>query len=55
MAQAGYMGLAAAMSVPMGAKVPILSPNDHATRPRGYRRVSEKDRFSKIFGCRNTT
>ena len=25
----GYIGLAATMCVPMGAQVPLLSPNDH--------------------------
>ena len=43
----GYIGLAATTWVPMGAQVPVLSPNDHPNQSWGQRKVVMKKRISK--------
>ena len=45
----GYIGLAASTWVPMGAQVPILSPNDHPNPSHGQRKgFHEKSNFEKL-------
>ena len=41
----GYMGLAATMWAPMGAQVPVLSPNDHPNPSQGRQKGFEKMEF----------
>ena len=45
----GYMGLAANMWVPMGAQVPILSPNDHPDPSQGQQEGFAKTKIPKNF------
>ena len=43
------MGPVATMWVPMGAQVPVLSPNDHPNLSYGQRKGFMKNRISKNF------
>ena len=46
---AGYMGLAPSTWVPMGAQVPVLSPNDHPNPSHGHQRDFGKSRKFEHF------
>ena len=44
-----YKGSAAATWAPMGARVPVLAPNDHPNPSSNRQKVSEKLKFPKIL------
>ena len=46
---AGYVGLAATTWLPMGAQVPVLSPNDHPNPFQGRQKGFGKGRILKNF------
>ena len=45
----GYMVLAATTWVPVGARVPILSPNDHLNPSQRGQKVFRKSQFFENF------
>ena len=45
----GYMGLAATVWVPMGARIPVLSPNNHPNPSQRRQEVFGKSQIFEIF------